>query len=165
MKKTLTFLFLSVIGLMAYSQDSEIQKDIDQQVWEVFKKSYAARDAALFNSIHTDDVLRISSREIRIGDEYKNQIAENYKRPFEGSISIDFRFEHRVHREEVAFEVGYYKVNRTNADGKEANFYGRFNVLLKKLDGIWKIAQDWDSGNINGHEVGAGDWERLAKQP
>ena len=66
---------------------------------------------------------------------------------------IDFTFEQRTAKEDVAYEVGYYKITWRAGDST-SEFFGRFHVVLRKVDGIWKIAQDWDNSNIMGQEVG-----------
>lgn len=133
-------------------------EQIDHQVWESFKKAYADPDGALFVSIHTEDVLRITPDHIREGANYLDRMQQGMGSPNWSPKTIDFVFEHRVHQEDIAYEVGYYKVHYL--DSGEAH-YGRFHVVLRKIDGTWKIAQDWDSDNINGHDVGKADFERL----
>ena len=163
--KILLFLlfFCATIGF-TYSQnitDAEEAKLVDEQVWEPFKKAYLARDAEGFNAIHTDDVMRITGSGFQIGQVYKDanvQWLEGGKdRPPQ---SIDFVFEHRIYSEEVAYEVGYYKISTpSQPNGRKS--YARFSVLLKKVDGQWKIAQDWDVHQISGEWVTAEDFDRL----
>ena len=162
MKSIISFLS-TVLFLLPLAGQTEIDhtEAIDEQVWEVFKKAYGKRNAELFNSIHSDDVLRISPHGLRIGEEYKGQIIRSYASKDRPAAVIDFAFEHRIHREEIAYEVGYYKVTKAGQDDPSKASYGRFHVVLKKIDNAWKITQDWDSGDINGHQVAAADFDRL----
>ena len=44
------------------------------------------------------------------------------------------------------FEVGYYKVSNSNTfTGEKFIGYGKFQVLLRKEKGVWKIVMDEDA--------------------
>ena len=121
---------------------------------------WTANDAERFNALHTDDVLRASARGIRVGKEYKAQNIQAFNRNKQSTAkrSISFWLEHRVYSGNVGYEVGYYKITYQAEGQKAQNYYSRFHIVLKKIDGVWKIAQDWDTSNINGHEVSESDW-------
>lgn len=97
---------------IAFAQDNAIQKEIDEQVWLPFIQTFKTFDGAGFNSIHTKDVLRGGPWGIRVGDENLAGNLEGFKAGKEAGEkrSIAFRFEHRVSNGNVAYEVGYYKV-------------------------------------------------------
>lgn len=141
--------------------DPFIAAQIDQQVWEPFKEAYADRDGPKYVRLHTDDVLRVTPWGIKHGEAFKRSTIERYARPNQAKRSIDFRFEHRIHTDSISYEVGYYKVVTLKGGEDKREDYGRFHVVLKKVNGLWKIAQDWDTDNINGHEVGSADFDRL----
>ena len=143
---------------------SEAQNDIDTQVWKPFVESYQNFDFATFNSLHSDDVLRISGNEIRNAKTYKSKNEAWFKRAkLEGyKQSIRLRFEKRIVTGDKAFEMGYYEVKITRPDKSKSTHYARFHVMLRKENGIWKITQDWDSGSLNGVEVTAEDFNKLA---
>jgi len=45
-----------------------------------------------------------------------------------------------------AFEVGYYKTTSTNTQtGEKRTGYGKFHVLLRKENAVWKILVDADT--------------------
>ena len=157
----LSFCFSTHIIFCQEVQDSLALAQVDQQVWIPFMKAYKENDVELYNSIHTDDVLRITPWGIRIGDEYKNKNIENFARPNQKEKRIDFRFQHRVVKDSLIYDVGYYKLDYFEGSEISQTHYGRFHVLLKKENGTWKIAQDWDSADINGHKVGEEDWNKL----
>ncbi len=152
----------SSITTIAQNEQEVFQQEIDTQVWKPFCEAYAELDAEKFNSVHTDDVIRATPWGLRIGDEYKERnrksMAKNKK---EGEKrTIELWFEHRVTNPDLSYEVGYYKVISQNPGKEPKEYYGRFHCVIKKVNGIWKIAQDWDDGEINGHKVGAEDWAK-----
>ena len=154
------FVFLFVIcSWTSIPAQMSIVDEIAQQVWTAFKDSYGIKDAARFNAIHTDDVLRITARGILVGQAYRDQNIRSFARKDSPKRVIDFRFERRIHESNMAYEIGYYQISY---DNDEEHYYGRFSVLLKKENGQWRIAQDWDTNDINGHKVGKADWDRLA---
>ena len=159
-KRIYFFLFL-VFSLQSNAQnaDSLIHEEINLKIWKPFCESYASLDAKTFNALHTEDVIRVSPWGIHVGDEYKDRNLERFKANKEKGTNrtIDLWFEHRKSTAEVSYEVGYYKVTYKNDDGIN-NSYGRFHVLLKKENGTWKIALDWDTDKINGVDVTDGDW-------
>lgn len=164
MKRILLTIAILSYGSIALSQaprNPEVENEVNEQLWKPFKKSWEQRDAKIFNDLHTDDVLRVSKWSgIRIGNEYKDRIIESYKKPDDRERSIDFWFEHRFYSGNTGYEIGYLKIV-TKEESKEARYsYSRFHVVLKKVDGKWKIAQDWDTNNINGVEVTEADFAK-----
>jgi hypothetical protein len=56
------------------------------------------------------------------------------------------RFIQRIASDGKAFEVGYYKTSSTNSTtGEKRTGYGKFHVLLRKENGVWKILMDADA--------------------
>ena len=142
--KTLCYLFITSLCISSFAQDA--QTEIDQQVWTKFTNAWEANDGEAFNAIHTDDVWRINPGRLRVGDEYKKRNADRMNGQKKNSI-IEFSFESRSSNENNAYEVGYYRITRSD-DGQQ--FVGRFHVAIVKIDGVWKIRQDWDTDEING---------------
>ena len=163
--KNLLFLLLLLLftaGIEAqHKTDPAISAEIDEQVWNPFRTAYNSYDGATYNNLHTDDVLRVTSWGIKLGEVYKKSILERYGRPNNPKREIDFRLQHRIHEGDVGYEVGLYKVVTQKADGTERVSIGRFHVVLKKIDGTWKIAQDWDESTINGVAITLEDFDRL----
>ncbi|WP_370090044.1 DUF4440 domain-containing protein [Ekhidna sp.] len=124
------------------------QNEIDEQVWKAFTKAWEANDGEGFNAIHSDDVWRINPGRLLVGDEYKSRNAERMQGQKKEQI-IEFSFETRTSNGDNAYEVGYYRITDTSQD-EPRYFVGRFHVALKKIEGEWKIVQDWDTGEING---------------
>lgn len=162
MKKiiTLVFILMSSIAIEAQEKKHDFSNEIDNQLWKSFVNSFNSRDGEKHLQIHTDDVLRITKNGIRIGKEYRDQIVKNYGRKDQPKREIEFKFEHRVHKPEIAYEVGYFKIISYHKEG-EREYYGRFSVVLKKVNGKWMIAQDWDIDEINGAKITKQDYDKL----
>jgi ketosteroid isomerase-like protein len=164
MKKTNICIIIMFISAYAFSQNQADQKSIEQevntQVWKPFKQAIAQRDSKKFNELHTDDILRIS-KSITIGAAYKESNRKHYALKSSTKQIIDFRFEQRVYAGNIGYEVGYYSVKISRQNGEKREAYSRFHIVLKKVEGRWKIAQDWDAPNINGVEITAADFEKL----
>lgn len=160
LKKSFFLLFLT-FSFLTNAQDAEtlIHDEINEKVWKPFCESYASLNAEIFNGLHTDDVIRATPWGIRVGEEYKNRNVERFAANKEKRTNrtIELWFEHRKSNSKISYEVGYYKV-AYQKDGKTKNSYGRFHCVIKKIDGVWKIAQDWDTDKINGIEVTEKDW-------
>ena len=151
------FLFSILFGFSQNQQD--IENEINAQVWKPFKTSFEARDWKTFNSLHTDDVLRVNKHGIRIGAEYKKSIEDSYQKPINRKRQIDFCFDQRIYKEDTGYEVGYYRIISTEKDKKPTISYGRFHVVLKKINNQWFIAQDWDTNTINEKLITKQDFE------
>ena len=158
----LAFLCLG-IGLQMHAQHSDASAVIDDQVWIPFMETYTSFDAEGYNELHTDNVLRINrdGQRIKVGDEYKSdQISSAQKNLQKGAKrSIEFAFIERIHDGDHGFEVGYYKVTYLSPDGNRYS-YGKFHVVLQKLEGQWKILMDADSsldGSITEEEFSRWD--------
>lgn len=150
MKSILTISF-SIVSLILFAQTA--QQEIDEQIWLPFTKAWEANDGEAFNAIHSDDVWRINPGRLLVGDEYKSRNAERMQGQQRARI-IEFSFETRTSNGDNAYEVGYYRIT-DNSQTEPRYFVGRFHVAIKKIDGSWKIIQDWDTGEINGVEITA----------
>lgn len=140
--------------------NSDIAKQVDEQLWQPFSESYAQGDFETFNSLHTENVKRIGSRGILVGEAYRASNERAFRRENRMPKTIEFVFEHRIYSSEIGYEIGYYKMSFPENPERDP-YYARFTVLLEKVDGIWKIAQDWDTDSINGQKVSAQDYEKL----
>ncbi|MFC7357458.1 YybH family protein [Jejudonia soesokkakensis] len=155
MKTPITlFLVCLTLGISIPSNaqeiDNPIAKEIIEQVWKPFKFSYEARDAETFKSIHTDDMLRITDSDIKTGEEYKATISNWTELPKGTTMTIDFAMESSNLQKNIAYQVGYYRVNIVSEENPPGTYYGQFHVVLKKIDDVWKIIQDFDTSEVNG---------------
>lgn len=153
-------LFFSSLYGQKFKPDSTIIQDINNQLWEPFKSTYASGDWKGFNALHTDDILRVSLwGGLRVGDEYKKSNEKSFQRNTETKRTIDFRFEHRIHNDTTAYEVGYYQITSVAPEKEPRMYYAQFHVRLKKENGQWKISQDFDVDKINGRKIAKEDYE------
>jgi len=140
-----TIIFLQT-WIIALAQADSLQREINEQVWKPFIKSFNERDNKAFRAVHSKDLIRVSQdpKHIYNLEEYlpENQPARqsNAKR------TIELRFIQRIAANGKGFEVGYYKTSSTNlSTGKTNISYGKFHVLLRKEANVWKILMDADA--------------------
>ena len=154
-------LLKSSVGWCQDSMADSIRKVVDIQIWQPFMESYYENDGEKFMDLHTKDVLRINKWGIKSGPEYRAQILELYAEEGRPNRTIEFKFEERTYTDKMGYEVGYYKVYEKEKGAPANANFGRFHVVIKKFNGDWKIAQDWDSNMINGKKINAADYDRL----
>ncbi len=152
----LVFLSSNVIGQI---NTIDIQKHIDQTVWAPFQKAYEALNGESLNAIYADEVLRVTQDGIDKKNEFKRKNLERFKAFKESKtpIKLDFWFDSRHTNEDTSYEVGFYRVGIT-ANNETQHIYGQFHIVLKKISGVWKITQDWDTTTINGESITAEDF-------
>lgn len=146
-----TFAILLLLSLSFHLSAQSVQSEIDEQIWIPFTAAWESNDGDAYNAIHSDDVWRINPGRLLVGDEYKSNNRSKMQGQEKNSI-IEFTFETRTANGDNAYEVGYYRI--TSNQGNEPRYFvGRFHVALKKINGRWKITQDWDTGEINGVKI------------
>ena len=135
--------------IFANAQGDSIQKEINAQVWKPFIKTFNNGDDEGFKAVHSKDVIRVNQdgKQISGYDQYFRTVPDSIKaKRGKWSKNIEFRFTQRIDGNDKAFEVGYYKTTSKNADtGETRTGYGKFHVLLRKENGIWKILMDADA--------------------
>lgn len=142
-----TLLLLLIISTSVLAQDA--QKEINEQVWRPFIKGFSEGDTDLFMNVHSKDLVR-SGREsgkVLNWDQYYKQTAEGNKRRKDRNqkVWIDLRFTERINNENQAIDVGIYATSWSSPDAKTGVAYGRFHVVHRKENGVWKILVDTDS--------------------
>ena len=141
-------LFL-MVNYFALSQITNLQKEINEQVWKPFIQSFNSRDDETFSSVHSKDVVRVlqDNNQVMGYDQYFKKIPDSLKTKWsEWKRNIELRFIQRIASKDKAFEVGYYKTTSMNTvTGEKRTGYGKFHVLLRKENGIWKILMDADA--------------------
>jgi ketosteroid isomerase-like protein len=141
------FFLLCVLSISGFSQD--FQKEINDQVWKPFILSFNNYDANGFLAVHTKDVVRspLDAKMILTYDEYlQNQLEGNKRGQESGNTrALDLRFTERIANAATAIDIGIFKVTVNRKDGSTQSFYGRFHVVLRKENGVWKILVDMDS--------------------
>jgi len=145
------FIFLFVImSSVSYCQNKEVLKSINKEIWEPFTKSFETFDIELFESLHSNDLIRVSAdgRNIKKKDTYIDGYNRRWtKTSIEQTIS--FRFLERLNSTDIASERGIYKLTMNPNTEQEKTFYGKFHVIMKKEHETWRILVDYDSSESN----------------
>ncbi|ULC60648.1 nuclear transport factor 2 family protein [Flaviramulus sp. BrNp1-15] len=145
-----TFFALFFISNSNHSQNTDHLKAINEDVWSNFSKAFETLDYELFTSIHTQDLIRVSGNSKKIKN--KTEYLKSYKQQWANkdlNQTISFRFLERIANENSASERGIYKLTRNPNTPNEKSYYGKFHVLLKKEQGVWKLLADYDSSENN----------------
>ena len=131
------------------AQTNDLQKQIDDQVWKPFVRSFNNRDDEVFKAVHSKDLTRVEQDDNNVlgYDQYFQKVPDSVKAKWGNwKRNIELRFIQRLAGNDRAFEVGYYKTTSTQAStGKSRTNYGKFHVLMRKENGTWKILMDADA--------------------
>ncbi len=166
MKKYL-ILYTMLVSSVVFAQHDEIkeiQNSIDQEVWKPFQAAFQNLDGEALNDTYADEVLRVTPNGIDTEDSFK---VANLKRFAQNKadgvkITLDFWFDSRHTNSSTSYEVGFYRIAATDKEGATSYNYGQFHIVLQKIDGSWKITQDWDTTTLNGKTISSIDFERNA---
>jgi ketosteroid isomerase-like protein len=150
MKRNILFLLaILLLHITSFAQSDSLQKQINEQVWKPFTKSFSSEDQESFKAIHSKNVTRVIQDDERVLDYsgYFKPIPDSIKAKWKNwKRNIELRFTQRIAGNGKAFEVGYYKTTSTNISTAEKRVsYGKFHVLLQKEKGVWKILMDADA--------------------
>jgi ketosteroid isomerase-like protein len=149
-KYGLAIVFL-LISFFSHAQST--QNEINDQVWKPFIASFNSFDTDKFLALHSKEVVR-SSRESKTVlnlDQYYTQQKRGDTRAIneKDKRTLELRFTERIASTANAIEVGIYKTTNLNNKGEYTSYYGRFHVVLRKENGVWKILVDTDSSENN----------------
>jgi ketosteroid isomerase-like protein len=157
-----TFLTLHTTTGLADINLEATHKEIDKTVWKAFQDAFQALDGKALNDVYADNVLRITTDGIDTQSQFKEanvtRFAENIKNG--DRIALDFWLDSRQTNETTSYDVGLYRMAITTSTDENNTFYGQFHIVLKCIDGRWKIAQDWDTSSIGGKPITAADFAR-----
>lgn len=141
----LLFVFQSV-----FSQNIIELTEINTQIWEPFSVAFETSNFELFGSLHSDDLIRIGADGKRILK--KDLYIQGYKNKWSNkkqNRTISFRFLERIVNDKLGSERGIYKLTINSQTEQEQSYYGKFHVILRKEDSVWKILVDYDSSEGN----------------
>ncbi len=146
------------------ASEASTQQTIDRTLWRPFQQAFEAMDGAALNGLYADQVLRVTPDGIDTAGQFRkfneSRFEDNIAKG--DHIALDFWFDSRHTNEDTSYEVGFFRLTTTAADGKTSSFYGQFHIVLKKQNGQWRIAQDWDTASIAGRPITAADFKRQA---
>ncbi len=163
MKRSMLFavLFAMSSSLQAQTDVSLVQNEINTLVWKKFVMAFETLDAKALNELYIDNALRVTPGGIDTENTFKkgnvSRFEDNKKEGIE--ISLDFWFDSRHTNATTSYEVGFYRIGATKNDSTSYR-YGQSHIVLKKLNGQWKITQDWDTVSMNGKTIDATDFSR-----
>lgn len=134
---------------------------IDRDIWRPFIEAYAAGDAEKYEALHTEDFVRATVEAVygKAQSLASTQRHFGYNRANNRRCTIDFRFFERTVGEGLASERGIYRYTSIRPDGSSEDYYGKFHVIHRLVQGRWMIAVDYDSdedGNIGKEDFDAG---------
>jgi ketosteroid isomerase-like protein len=150
MRNSILLSLMFFMGCSAFGQND--QADINQQVWKPFIQAIMKQDVAGFIAVHSKDVVRVELSQDNLMDyaTYKTAMEKSwpnwreYNQKNKVQYTFELRFLQRMSNGTQAFETGYYK-NETVVDGEKKVSYGKFQVALRKENGVWKILVDSDT--------------------
>lgn len=150
MRPIFVFLFLAITTCSLAQTD---QQQINDQVWKPFTKAIMTQDVDVFASLHSNDLVRaeISRKKVMDLKEYHQGMKSGWPAWKESikkdklAYTFELRFLDRISNGTSAYEIGYFKNETTDANGKKQIGYGKFHVVLRKENGVWKILVDSDS--------------------
>jgi len=139
-----------------------IQKEIDQTVWKPFQKAFETLDGNALNATYADQVLRVTPQGMDTESAFKKANKERFasNRKNGDKITLDFWFDRRNANETTSYEVGFYRIGFTSKEGETQYSYGQFHIVLEKINGEWKITQDWDTATIAGSPITAKEFDK-----
>lgn len=162
MRQFVLFLFSLISGSIG-AQD--FQKEINEQVWKPFIKGFNEHNTEGFMAVHSRDVVR-SPRDSKViwnWEEYNHEQAKGDQRAIKENRKheLELRFTERLADKDQAIDVGVYKTTYFLPNGNIESYYGRFHVVHRKENGVWKILVDTDYSE--GDTIGEKDF--LAAKP
>jgi|GEM_PF-406872 hypothetical protein len=146
----LTLLLLA--GMILNAQTAKEQ--INEQVWKPFIRHFSEGNTAEFMALHSKQVIRFGLEGTPNSLDWETyragqQHGDERNRQEQRKRTIDLRFEHRTAVDSFAYEIGYYRTSYELEGQPRQDFFGKFNVILKKELGQWKILLDSDHGGIS----------------
>lgn len=152
----------SAVAESASERTLATQQEINQTVWKPFQQAFEGLDGAALNNLYAEDVLRVTPAGIDTEGQFKsdNESRFDNNKARGDDIELTFWFDSRRTNAATSYEVGFYRLGTTSATGTTDYFYGQFHIVLRKLDGRWKITQDWDTESIGGQPITAADFAR-----
>ncbi|MBL8644849.1 MAG: nuclear transport factor 2 family protein [Rhodospirillaceae bacterium] len=139
---------------MAQADDNapaETQAQIEKDVWEPMFAASDVFDADGFLGVLSADMIRVSAdrNEVYGAARYRAEIRDGFERAKARGLTrkSGYRFLTRASSGDLAYETGYFRSDALLASGERRIRYSRFEMLLRKEAGIWKILVDKDTAD------------------
>jgi ketosteroid isomerase-like protein len=167
-KASLCLLLITCVAVRAAAQDAQSQ--IEREVWIPLLTASNAFDAEAFLAVQSKDMVRVSvdSKEVYGLTQYQSEIREGFKRAKQRGIvrKSEMRFLERTVSSDLAYETGYFRSEVSLPGGEKRVRFSRFEMVLRKEGGKWKILIDKDTaegGKITEQEFRAATALRQAE--
>jgi ketosteroid isomerase-like protein len=124
-------------------------KELNRDIWLPFMEAYASGNVEKYLALHSKDFIRGMGDQNLVND--LKGYGENSRKMFKNlqesgaKVKIDFRFLKRIANAQSAYEIGIYQFTALNSKGEAQNYYGKFHVVSRKENNVWKILVDYDS--------------------
>jgi uncharacterized protein (TIGR02246 family) len=129
--------------------ENTLYAEIERDVWVPFMAASNAFDAEGFLAVQSKDLVRVAADQNDVYglDRYAREIRDGFQRARERGVKrvSEARFLTRATSESHAYETGYFKSHATLANGETRTRYSRFEFVLRKENGRWKILIDKDT--------------------
>ncbi|MGW6447952.1 YybH family protein [Lentzea sp. NPDC055074] len=129
--------------------DTDLLRQLNNDVWHPFRQAYARLDAASFLGLYSPDLIRAGgpAKQVTRFSEYADQTEKWFAELADrgSSVTVSFRFVERIATDDVASERGIFQLVSTRADGDGRTFYGRFHTYSRRTDGRWRICVHYDT--------------------
>ncbi len=152
--RLLLLAFLILAGCTAQAQENPPTADeaaLDA-VYARFSEAYEKLDPQIVANLYTEDARYLSGGD---GDMLRGRpaILDNFASFFTRSkengvaLRIEFRIVDRALSDDLAYDVGYYRLVSKKSDGEERTSVGKFVTVAKRqADGAWQFHVDSYSG-------------------
>lgn len=165
MLRICVLMLLAVLPGVALPADLDVRaihQEIDRTVWKNFQQAFEQLDGTALNAVYADQVLRVTPAGIDTQNAFKQDNQTRFQTNISNGdrIKLDFWFDSRQTNATTSYDVGFYRVGITTPTGRTDHFYGQFHIVLNRIDGVWRIVQDWDTTSIGGRPITAEDFNR-----
>ena len=144
---TISALLAVLTSMVVVAQDMRSQ--IETDVWQPLFRGSNTFDADLFLSAQSRNLVRVAvDQKVAYGvDRYAREIREGFKRAKERRIvrRSEARFTDRSVDGDYALESGYFRSEVVMPTGEKRIRYSRFEFVLRREAGKWKILVDRDT--------------------
>jgi ketosteroid isomerase-like protein len=127
----------------------DVEREINAQVWLPMLAASKSFDADGFLAVQSRDLVRVSvdTKEVYGLERYATEIRAGFRRAKERALkrTSEMRFLTRTHSGALAHETGIFKSEVVLASGERRTRYTRFEMILRKEAGRWKILVDKDT--------------------
>lgn len=147
------YVFLLLVVSWGALQAQTAKEQINEQVWKPFIRHFSEGNTDAFMALHSKDVIRFGLEGKAVAMDWETYRAGQLRgderdRQEKRKRTIDLRFEYRSVVDSFAYETGFYRTSYEQEGKPRQDFFGKFNVILKKEQGQWKILLDSDHGGV-----------------